>query len=112
MDDEVHSPPTMELFQQVYEIARKTIQNVADEKQHQKEDEVVQEENVQDEATMATLVTEYNAHKVGDASLQEKDKNVAETTEYQKVDEVIPQHVEENSSNQDHRVEENTEQVA
>jgi len=45
---------------------------------------------VQDEATMATLVTEYNAHKVGDASLQEKDKNVAETTEYQKVDEVIP----------------------
>lgn len=30
-DDEVHSPPALELFQQVYELARKAVQNVADE---------------------------------------------------------------------------------
>jgi len=32
-NDESHSPPSMELFQQVAELARKIVQNVADEEQ-------------------------------------------------------------------------------
>jgi len=106
-DDEAHSPPAMELFQQVAELARKTVENVAkeSEEQLQKENEVVQEENVQDEAVsqmedeeipqeahMAASITKEEAQKVDDASLQRKDETAVETSmnvteeEHQKVD--------------------------
>jgi hypothetical protein len=47
-DNEALSPPALELFQQVAELARKAIQIAAGENEEhlQKEDEVVKEENV------------------------------------------------------------------
>jgi len=53
-DDEAHSPPVMELFQLVAELARKAVQNVdgVNEEQLQKEDEVVEEEIVQDKVVI------------------------------------------------------------
>jgi len=126
-DDEAHCPPALEFFQQVDELARKAVQNVAseNEEQLQKEDEVVEEKIVQDEAVtqmeddeipqeahVVAAITEEDSQKidtVGDASLQKEVENIAEK-EHQKVD--TPQNVEENPSVQDQRVEENTEQVA
>jgi len=60
-DDQAHYPPAMKLFSQVVELARKIVQNVVDEEQFQKEDEVVQERNVQNEAMMVASVTEDDA---------------------------------------------------
>ena len=109
-DDEAHSPPTLELFQQVVELARKAVQNVTGENEEQfpKEDEVVEEEIVQDEtvtqmedddipqeAHMVAAITEEDSQKIdsaGDASLQKEAENVAEK-EHQKVD--TPQKAEE-----------------
>jgi len=34
-DDEAHSPPALELFQQVAELARKAVQNVAGKNEEQ-----------------------------------------------------------------------------
>jgi len=86
-DDEAHSSPALELFQQVVELARKAVQNVAgeNEEQLQKEDGVVEEEIVQDEvvtqmeddeipqkAHMVAAITEEDSQKIdsaGDASL-------------------------------------------
>jgi len=110
-DDEVHSPPALKLFQQVAELARKAVQNVAGEnkEQLQKEDEVVEEEIVQDEVVtqmgddeipqenyMAAVITEEDRQKIdsaGDASFQKEVENVVEK-EHQKVD--TPKNVEEN----------------
>ena len=106
-DDQAHYPPAMKLFSQVVELARKIVQNVVDEEQFQKEDEVVQERNVQNEAMMVASVTEDDAQKVKDASLQKEAENVEKTCEklHQKVDEVLPQIVAQ-------RVDEDTQEVA
>jgi len=124
-DHEAHSPPALKLFQQVAELARKAVQNAADENEEhlKKEDEVVEEEIVQrwgchsngwwwDTSSCCTEEDSQKIDSVDYASLQKKDENVAETAEeeHQKVD--TPQNVEENPPDQDQRVEENTELAA
>jgi len=115
-DDEAHSPPALELFQQVVELARKVVQDVAgeNEEQLQKEDEVVEEEIVQDQAITQMEYDEIpqDSQKIdsaGDASLQKEVENVAQK-EHQKVN--TSQNVKENPHDLDQRVEENTEQAA
>jgi len=103
-DDEANSPPPLELFQQIAELARKVVQNVAgeNEEQLQKEDEVVKEEIVQDE-----IITQME-----DDEIPQEGHMVAIITkeEHQKVN--TPHNVKENPHDQGQRVEENTEQAA
>jgi len=72
---------------------------------------------VQDEVVMAASVTEEEAQKIVDASLQKEDNIAMEIPasgieEHQKVDEIIPQNVVDNSPDHDQRVEDNTKQAA
>jgi hypothetical protein len=100
-DNEALSPPSLDLFQQVADLARKVVQIVAGENEEhlQKEDEVVKK-NVQDE-----VVSRIEDDEIVVAT----PVNAAEE-EHQKVD--TPQNVEENPSDQDQKVEENNEQAS
>lgn len=76
----------------------------------------MEDDEIPQEAHMATSIIEDDTQKVNDISLQKKDEiavatlvNAAEK-EHQKVD--TPQNVEENPSDQDQKVEENTEQAS
>jgi hypothetical protein len=86
-DNEALSPPSLELFQQVADLARKAVQIVAGENEEhlQKEDEVVKK-NVQDE-----VVSRIEDDEIAVAT----PVNAAEE-EHQTVD--TPQNVEENPS--------------
>ena len=82
----------MELFSQVSKLAK----------------EIVQEESSQFKALIGESVAEDDAQKENDASVQGEAENVKQAEAH----EGIPQAAEENSLNQDQRVEENTEKFA
>jgi len=85
------SPPTLELFSQVSKLAK----------------ENVKEGSSQFKTLIGESMTEDDAQKENDASLQGEAENV----EAAETHEGISQAAEENSLNQDQRVEENTEKI-